>query len=764
MASIAEREDNEEVSAFQQFSPRRALWHGIATMGTIANAYEEFEPGEAPAWFWTMVDQGQELVRDGADGEQLGNMLLQAILDLDDRQLLADMELHYNGILRAINQEHARHGPNRNQLACSGTESRRYVNKVVGTIVHHWLHGSNERRKRPRPDPPNIETDTEDYDTEDYDTAEDHDTDVTGLMEKWPKDRRHASPTRLWKELPDSHKTHTTRTLLPPWKKQNNPPLRPQPRQPPGPPPGEASSSRKASKRRCEASPVEEPKTPREEPASPEEMSLDDALAVWKALFEFEQLELATQSDGPVLPQGLLDNIVETLVDRPVVEHQVLIQALPTFLGKMQIDIASALERAKNLRRRLEGDDPGSSTDPPATRDTANKPDNEEHKPDHDEEYDDETMYMQTDIRHALDSPKKEVPLLDKLHRAFLQLRPSAASSRALRLMSLLQDHSPEDYLAVDRSALEALLVAINSETPPMPQADELLMEHSWCGIWWSRLRGQDRMEYDDAELELHHVEEVQAARERAIKEAEEADQDAREMALQRRLDEMAEQHMEQLKSTEVQQHDDQVMEAAKGLSRSRPKKRLCVGICITDGVQTKAWDWELQEDRPLQVHIRAEARNFPGQWYRAGRPIPDSEVPDILKTKDEKKVDKEGEKNVCRPAPRFAYDLQKPATQELHRRWRQGEISDQTLVAIAGVDMLAFFKANEEITEDELNNLSNRDTMDLQPAVVPEVSSPSVTNPDCAPTQLCELKEAEEEAEDGAEAAERGRSSSDAT
>ena len=566
------------------------------------------------------------------------------------------------------------------------------------------------RRKRPRPAAPNAETDAEDHDA-----AEGHDTDVTGFMEKWPKDRRHASPTRLWKELPDSHKTHTTRRLLPPWKKQNNPPLRPQPRQPPGPPPGEASS-RAASKRRCETSPVEEPRTPRDEPATPEEMSLDDALAVWKALFEFEQLELGSQSDNPVLPQGLLDNIVETLVDRPVSEHQLLIEALPTFLGKLQIDIATALERAKNLRRRLEGGGPGSSTDLPAERGADKKTDNEEHEPDHEEDYGDESVYMQTDIRESLSSPKKEMPLLDKLHRAFLQLRPSAASSRALRLMSLLQDHNPGDYLAVDRSAFEALLVAINSETPPMPQADELLMEHSWCGIWWGRLRGHDHPEYDDTELELHHVEEVQAARERAIREAEEADQDARELALQRRMDEMAEQHMEQLKSSENQQHDDMAMKAAMGLSQSRPKKRLCVGICITDGVQTKAWDWELQEDRPLQVHIRAEARTFPGQWFRAGRPIPDREVPEILKDKD--KGSKEGEKNKCKPAPRFAYDLQKPATQELHRRWRQGEVSDQTLVAIAGVDMLAFFKANEEITEDELNNLSNRDTMDLQPAI----------------------------------------------
>ncbi|CAE7704303.1 unnamed protein product [Symbiodinium microadriaticum] len=614
-------EDDEEVSTFQLAPSTSVLWPGIATMVSMTAGFDEFAPGEAPAWFWAMVDQGQELVRDGADGERLGAMLLQALLDLDDRQLLADMDLHYNGILRAIHQDH--------------------------------------------------------------DNTEDHDTDVTGFMEKGTRDRR----------------------------------------------------------------------TPKEEPTTPEEMTLDDALAVWKALFEFEQLELGAQSDNPVLPQGLLDNIVETLVDRPMVEHQVLIEALPTFLGKLQIDIATALERAKNLRRRLEGDEPASSTDPPTNRGADKEKGTDEHKPDYHEEYDDEAVYMQTDIREAINSPKKEMPLLDKLHRAFLQLRPSTASSRALRLMSLLQDHNPEDYLAVDRGALEALLVAINSETPPMPQADELLMEHSWCNIWWGRLRGQDHPGYDDSELELHHVEEVQAARERAIREAEEADQDARELAMQRRMEEMAEQHMEQLKSSETQRQDDMVMEAALGHSQGRPKKRLCVGICITDGVQTKAWDWELAEDRPLQVHIRAEARTIPGQWYRAGRPIPDRDVPEVLRNQDTGTG--KGEESKCKSAPRFAYDLQKPATQELHRRWKQGEISDQTLVSIAGIDMLAFFQANEEITPDELQNLSHRDTMDLQPVTVPDIVEP-VPPPQCAPTQIHDREEAQATTEDSEHTAER--------
>ena len=229
---------------------------------------------------------------------------------------------------------------------------------------------------------------------------------------------------------------------------------------------------------------------------------------------------------------------------------------------------------------------------------------------------------MQTDIREAINSPKKEMPLLDKLHRAFLQLRPSTASSRALRLMSLLQDHNPEDYLAVDRGALEALLVAINSETPPMPQADELLMEHSWCNIWWGRLRGQDHPGYDDSELELHHVEEVQAARERAIREAEEADQDARELAMQRRMEEMAEQHMEQLKSSETPEAGRHGDGSGSGTQPGPPQKTIVRGYLYhgwgTDqGMGTGNWQ---KTDLYKYIYVPRPAPSLGNGIERDGR------------------------------------------------------------------------------------------------------------------------------------------------
>ena len=65
-------EDDEEVSTFQLAPSTSVLWPGIATMVSMTAGFDEFAPGEAPAWFWAMVDQGQELVRDGADGERLG--------------------------------------------------------------------------------------------------------------------------------------------------------------------------------------------------------------------------------------------------------------------------------------------------------------------------------------------------------------------------------------------------------------------------------------------------------------------------------------------------------------------------------------------------------------------------------------------------------------------------------------------------------------------------------------------------------------------
>ena len=415
-----------------------------------------------------------------------------------------------------------------------------------------------------------------------------------------------------------------------------------------------------------------------------------------------------------------------------------LVEALPTFLGKMHIDMAAALDRARHLRRRLEG--AANIGDESTGRGSKEGPQRESEKPAEDSEDNGDEA-----IGEAIKQSKEADSLLNQLHKAFIGLRPAVASSRALRLMNLLQEYN--DFLAVDRESLEALLIAVNHETPPMPEGNELILEHSWCGVWWSRLRGQPQPDIEDAEIELNYVEELQARQERAQREAEEADQDAREIAYQRRLDDLAEQHLEQMRANYAQKQDDAVMQAALGLSQSRPSKRMCIGVCITDGVQTKAWDWELRDGNTLQVHIKAEARTFPGRWYRAGQEISSKDVPDVLKEGESSSSSKTAPS--CKPSPYRHYDLNKPATQQLYQRWLNKEVSDQAIVQIADVDMLAFFKAMAEITPDEMDDLAGRDTMDLQPQGATEpacMEAPPCDETACVEAPTCMPTQAEEE------------------
>ncbi|OLQ07930.1 hypothetical protein AK812_SmicGene8595 [Symbiodinium microadriaticum] len=692
-----------DATSFSQYSlATGAKWSSAMTITFPVMAFEEMMPGEEPPWYWNLIDQGQELVSQGANGEELGQQIVQSLLSHNDQALLTDMDLHYNGILRALQQEQRRHHLQQGTLLCTEEAQQRYVNKVVSTVVYHWMQGNvyARARKRSRSNSPPANTPRE---------PDEQETDIQDLMERWKGDKRQASPTRLWKELPETHKTHTRRKLLPPWKKQNNPPLQPHPpRHPPGHPPSDTTRTR-SKPGRCSPSPIKEPETPQEEPQAAEgdEMTLEDAMAVWKALFEFGELEIGGHADNPVLPTTLMDNIVETLVDRPAEEHQLLVEALQTFVGRIQLDLATTVERARKLRRTLQGS--GSSTDRPANR-GPDQPRAAGDKGAEEEEEEDTSIYMQTDIRAALSTASNEDALLNKLHRSLQNMPPGVASSRALRLMSLLQDH--DGYLAVDRACLEALLISTNQETPPLPEGEALILEHSWCGVWWSRLRGQLSEDMNEAEIEIGYLDELQAKRERAQREAEEADQAAREAAYQRFIEDTAESHEEQMKANRAQQEDDAVMEAAMGFSSSRPTKRLCVGICITDGVTTKAWDWQLRNGTNLQVHIKAEPKTYPGQWFKDGRPVPEHQVPPILSTN---KTKQEPPQPTCRKSPYMHYDLGKPATRELFERWRRGHVSSQGVVQASSVDMLAFFEGVQAISDEELADLDRRDTLSLQ-------------------------------------------------
>ena len=335
-------------------------------------------------------------------------------------------------------------------------------------------------------------------------SSEQHDE--VGFMEdRWKADKRKMSPTRLWRELPHSRKSESHRKLAPPWKKQGNPPLQDRskgsgPRAPRTPPPTRTPAKAKARPGACRPAEVTteaEHKEQDEEIETVEleeeerEMTTEDAMAVWQALLEMQHGEDFNLA-APMVPSHIADNIVETLVDRPEAQHNLLSDTLPLFLSRVHRDLARALERARNLRARLGR--AGSSND-------HEKADKETTLGDREGEGDEECL-MQTTIPQATAAAaaaaSSEDQLLHRLHKAIQSLPPSTASSRAIRLSALLQDY--DGPLAVDRSLLESLLVASNEETPPLPGGDGLLLEHGWCSVWWRRLRGLPEVEDQDVE------------------------------------------------------------------------------------------------------------------------------------------------------------------------------------------------------------------------------------------------------------------------
>ncbi|CAE7235616.1 unnamed protein product [Symbiodinium sp. CCMP2456] len=541
-------------------------------------------------------------------------------------------------------------------------------------------------------------------DTEEGDTVQ--------LMDDggWRPDKRKMSPTRLWRELPPSQKSESVRKLIPrqpPWKKQNNPPLadreRPHPPPPRSPPPGKRAPKPKARPGTCRDRPqrgttdtphetVDIVTDPEDEQEQVEvEMTEEDALAVWHSLFEMNQQEHINILDAPVLPTHIADNIVDTLVDRPQHEHDLLVDTLLLFQGRLQMDFARALRRARDLRARL--GTAGSSNDKVDPYQEADETD--------------DTAHMQTTIEKSVKQvATKEDLLLNKLHRAFMQLRTTTASSRALRMANLLADH--DGPLMVDRALLESLLIAVNEETPPAAEGDHLLMEHQWVTIWWKRLKGEPEVTDDDVEEVLQNIEDKIADQETATREAEQAHHEAQEAQYYRHLEEAAESHQEQVKAAEAQALDDAVLQASMEFRQTRSRTRMCLGVCIEAGQKVRAWEWELDKGTEVQIHIKAEPRTFPGQWFKNNVPVHESEVPDILK---------EPASSTTTPrTPSMArryYDITKPATRELFDRWQRREISPQQVVQVGGTGLLAYF--HEQLT------LMEQETMDAQMADIPD-------------------------------------------
>ena len=247
------------------------------------------------------------------------------------------------------------------------------------------------------------------------------------MDDRWkPGDKRRMSPTRLWRELPQSRKTESHRKLGPPWKKQGNPPLKDrktdaEPKAPRTPPPrttakpkarpGVCRAATPTENRRQEEEDEAELETVDLEEDNDQDMTTEDALAVWQALLEMQQGEEFNIA-SPILPTHVADNIVETLVDRPEAQHNLLSDTLPLFLSRVHRDLARALERARNLRSMLGR--AGSSTDPP----------NEAGPPEAEQEAE-EGCFMQTTIEASTAAAaSREDLLLQRLHRALQSLGP----------------------------------------------------------------------------------------------------------------------------------------------------------------------------------------------------------------------------------------------------------------------------------------------------------------------------------------------------
>ena len=333
-------------------------------------------------------------------------------------------------------------------------------------------------------------------------------------------------------------------------------------------------------------------------------MDYNDAISTWQALFEMNPNEGIAEEELPLLPQHVGDNIVETLVDKPLGDHNTMVDAFPSFMGRLQQDAARAMMRARVLRDRLSI--PGSSSDKPHDRDTEGDKDEE----------DEDSIYMQTSLDFTAAQDPNAGPLLAKLQKAFNDLDPQTASSRAIRLASRLQEH--DGFLAVERQAIEALLVSFSTDTPPAPQGEASILEFCWVGTWWRRLTGQPEPDADEVDANLQAYEDA-VNMEAAARQAEEAQEAAAEQLYLRGLEEAVECHQEQVKAEANQQEDDAILRQAMGLAWEPPKKRLCLGVCVTDGQLTKGW--RSGGTDPHQGHENHQPGAMAAKWQAVARP-----------------------------------------------------------------------------------------------------------------------------------------------
>ena len=136
----------------------------------------------------------------------------------------------------------------------------------------------------------------------------------------------------------------------------------------------------------------------------------------------------------------------------------------------------------------------------------------------------------------------------------------------------------------------------------------------------------------------------------------------------------------------------------------------VCLGVCITNGQMVKAWDFDVNPGAPVQIHVKAEEKEWPGQWYRAGVPIPEEEVPREVKELSAGSSTRQASSN------QHIYDISRPATKILYEQWKKREVSPQKVVSVGGTGMLSFFHALADIPDEVWTEITARDTLTLEP------------------------------------------------
>ncbi|CAE7887330.1 putative 149 kDa protein [Symbiodinium microadriaticum] len=475
---------------------------------------------------------------------------------------------------------------------------------------------------------------------------------------------------------------------------------------------------------------------PKDEQAEVEEVVVetnsserDAAVEVWQALFEFEPRESLDPAAVPLVPQSILDNVVETLLDKPDAEYHQMLMTATYFLARIGEDLHQAMERAKALRARIRGE-PSSSRDLPPP---------------------DESSLMQKTIHETIE-PKHHI--LGMLRDALAALSPGASVARARRLRSRLRDH--EGHLEVDRAALDAALLVYEQGDAEEATGDRYICQYAWITHWWSVLQGRTEPGHVNQDLEvLEHVcpENPDDALDPLL--AEQLAYEKEEENYQRGLEEAIEHHMAQAGAEEAKdkantEPNTENVEApgvpsadtpagvnspGRDYTWTPPTKRLCVGICFTDGQQSKAWDYELDDGGQLDLHIRAQRRVLPGYWSFRGQPVPYENLPPDLQrsfrgTTTGASSSHEAPPTSLPPAS-FSLDLGKPATKELYERWRRGIIGDYAIRDVGGDTFLQFFRACSCISEETMTELDGIDTLPSNPAEADTLPMPGATQLD---------------------------------